>query len=50
VAADEVAADIHPMMPSSQYDYESSSGNQSESISDVEGYCNSSSPGGVDDD
>jgi serine/threonine protein kinase len=46
---DEVAADIHLMMPSSQYDYESSSGNQSESMSDVEGNYISSSARGVND-
>jgi hypothetical protein len=46
---DEVAADIRHMMPSSQYNYESSSGNQSESMSDVEGNYSSSSPGGVND-
>jgi hypothetical protein len=45
---DEVAADIRLMMPSSQYDYKSSSGNQS----DVESHYISSSPdcpGGVND-
>jgi hypothetical protein len=42
---DEVAADIRIMMPSSQYDYESSSGNQS----DVESHYISSSSGGVKD-
>jgi hypothetical protein len=38
---DEVAADIRLMMPSSQYSYDSRSGNQSES------HYISSSPGGV---
>jgi hypothetical protein len=43
---DEVAADIRLMMPSSQYDYKSSNGNQS----DVEShYISSTSPGGMND-
>jgi serine/threonine protein kinase len=46
---DEVDADISLMMPSSQYDYEGSSGNQSESMSDVEGNYISSSARGVNE-
>jgi hypothetical protein len=42
---DEVAADIRLMMPSSQYDYESSVDNQS----DVESHFISSSARGVND-
>jgi hypothetical protein len=42
---DEVAADIRLMMPSSHYDYESGSGDQS----DVESHYISSSPEGVND-